>query len=288
MDLFSSYSYSMLFWMFLIYAVIGSTAGFCAGLLGIGGGIVTVPALAFFFSYLGFPKDYIMQLAIGTSLASMVLTTSVATWIHHKAGRILWNIVFLMAPGLFIGAFFGSQVADILSDQTLKLLFGGFLIAIGIFTVVFKRKKDSSCKSSAKELSLEAKKKKGLLYRFFSFIIGFLASLFGVSGGIFTIPFLLSQGYPEKKAMASAAAISCFIVSLSSIAYFYFGSNEKIELKGALGYIYLPAFCITGVFSLIFTSFGGGLAGKTKDTHLRSIFASLLLVAGIFMIFNPM
>ena len=107
----------------LACALLGSVAGFLAGLLGIGGGLVIVPALVYLLPSLGFSGENLMPVAIATSLASIVFTSTSATFAHHKRGNIPWQIAKQLTFTIAGGAFFGAYVAASLSDETLTYIF---------------------------------------------------------------------------------------------------------------------------------------------------------------------
>ena len=129
--------------IFILYIFSGLLAGLLSGLLGIGGGIVVVPALAYIFMNQGLiPADYIMQSAVGTSLAIMVLTSQVSVMAHNRQGRILWSIYKKMAVGIALGSVGGAILADFLHSDILHILFGLFLLIIS-FHMFFSRKSKS-------------------------------------------------------------------------------------------------------------------------------------------------
>ncbi len=108
----------------LAYLGLGAVAGVLAGLLGIGGGLVIVPALFFLFSALGFSEQIVMHLALGSSLATVVFTALASSYAHHKHGAVLWRVVAVLAPGIALGAFGGAALADRLPTPALRLAVG--------------------------------------------------------------------------------------------------------------------------------------------------------------------
>ena len=120
----------LLIWPFVAYAVLGAFAGILAGLLGIGGGIITVPGLLLIFHFLGFPVEQQMLIAIGTSLAAMVFNTAGSMIAHHRKGNVIWAEFRKMALGLVIGSVVGAFIATWLSGVVLEIVFGAFLIAL--------------------------------------------------------------------------------------------------------------------------------------------------------------
>ena len=114
----------MIFISILLFVIVGVIAGVMAGLLGISGGLVTVPCLFALFHFLGYPQPELMQLAIGTSLAAMVFNAASSTWAHQKKKTVMWHIVAQMVIGVIIGSIAGALVARLLSSILLEILFG--------------------------------------------------------------------------------------------------------------------------------------------------------------------
>ena len=117
---------------YLLYALLGCFSGFVAGLFGIGGGMVIVPVLVYSFQLHGLDSHILTHLAIGTSLATIMLTSLSAIHAHHQRGAVQWPVVKNLAPGLVVGAFLGAQCAQYIPGAQLRRVFGVFLVIIGI------------------------------------------------------------------------------------------------------------------------------------------------------------
>ena len=122
----------------IIYVLIGLTAGLLGGLLGIGGGLVTVPSLLFAFHFLGLKFNHVMQVVVGTSLAAMVFTAASSALAHIFKKGVNWEFFFALAPGIIVGAILGAWIADILPSSKLELIFGIFMCAIGLYFIFFR------------------------------------------------------------------------------------------------------------------------------------------------------
>ncbi|MBQ78426.1 MAG: hypothetical protein CL692_07570, partial [Cellvibrionales bacterium] len=103
-----------------LYPIIGAVAGLLAGLFGVGGGAIIVPLLIFIFSVQSFPEASMVHLAIGTSFATIVITSISSVFAHHKLGNVNWSVVRAMTPGLIIGVVLGSTAAAGLSGENLQ------------------------------------------------------------------------------------------------------------------------------------------------------------------------
>ncbi len=112
----------------IIYLLIGAMAGFAAGLFGVGGGLIIVPILYIVFTQLHYDPSVIMHLAVGTSLATIIVTSISSVTAHHKRGAVMWDVFRNLAPGLALGAFLGAGIADYMSGQGLQLLIGFFAL----------------------------------------------------------------------------------------------------------------------------------------------------------------
>src|SRR5882672_8301288 len=105
------------------YLLIGLFVGFFAGLLGIGGGLMLVTLMVYLFTLQGFPADRLLHLALGTSIASIVFTSISSLRAHHKHGAVRWDILRMAIPGLVVGTFLGTVVADLLKSKYLAIFF---------------------------------------------------------------------------------------------------------------------------------------------------------------------
>lgn len=261
--------------IYFAFALVGIIAGLVAGMLGLSGGVVTVPCLVLIFTLMGFPQAHLMHVAIGTSLAAMVINGISSTMAHHKRGGVMWDVVFLMIPGLFLGSLSGTFLASFLSGIVLQVFFGFFVACLGAYVLLQKKKKRQE----------KAKKVERTLYTWVGLGIGFLASLLGIGGGVFLVPLLLAQRTPEKKAVGTSAAMGLFVTFLAAFGYLYFGRGVVVA-EYVIGYIYIPAFLTIGLITIFFAPIGAKLAHKMDPKKLRRIFAATLILVGILMVFS--
>lgn len=252
---------------------VGALAGLIGGLLGLSGGVVTVPALFGIFHLIDVPQDVRMQMAIGTSLSAMILTGLASTWAHNRHEGVIWNIVFSMLPGILLGCLLGAFVSDFLSGVILQIVFGLFVCVLGAYVLLQKKRPKP------------AKRPPKTVYTWLGLGIGSVASLLGIGGGIFTVPLLISYRFPEKKAIGTSAAVGLFITTIASLAYLYFG-RDAAKIPYALGYIYLPAFALVGLATIFFAPLGVKLAHRLENKTLRRVFAGTLILVGILMALN--
>lgn len=263
----------MEFFAYPAYILIGILAGLSAGLLGISGGFITVPLLALVFYFLKFPQAFIMQLAIGTSLAAMFFTGISSSWAHHLKGAVVWDLVKTMLLGLIFGSILGALVAHLLSSVILEVFFGLLAIGVGFY---FYRDRF--------KMSAEIKKLPKWLFTLWGFGIAFISNILGIGGGIITVPVLISYHYPEKKAIGTSAVTGMIISFLGALAYLYFGMGQII-VPGSIGYLFLPAFLCVAVASMIAAPFGAKLAHRLQGKKLKKLFGVFLIIVGLLMVF---
>lgn len=261
-------------YVYIFYALIGILAGFIGGLMGVGGGIVVVPALLFIFYLLDYPAAHAMQVAVGTSLAAMVFTAASSAYAHFKKKGIYWNLAAILAPGIIVGAILGSLIADALSSEVLTICFGVFLILVGLQFFISKQIKES-----------EHKNPHLVTIGVMGFIIGALSSIFGIGGGIITVPFLTAFHTPMKNAISTSAFTGFLIAFFGAISFLYLGLKHK-TFSGNLGYINIPAFICISMTSIFSAPLGAKVAYALPTEILKRIFGFVLILIGVDLIYN--
>lgn len=253
---------------YLIYLSVGALAGLLSGLFGLGGGIIIVPALIFTFTANGLPLEVITHLAIGTSLATIVVTSIASTYTHHQKGSVLWGLTRWLIPGLLLGSILGGLLAALLSGSDLQLLFGILMIVVAVQLLV------SSPESAEKNVGKFHLSIAGIF-------IGTLSSLLGIGGGTLTTPFLSSIGARIRKAVATSAACGLPIALAGSATYLISGLSSQLLPQGSLGYIFMPAWLGVVVTSIPFSRIGALLAHRINEHRLKQIFAGIILIFGV-------
>jgi uncharacterized membrane protein YfcA len=114
------------------YLLTGAFAGFFAGLLGVGGGVVVVPVLTIIFTAQGFPAREVLHLALGTSMATILFTSLSSLRAHHAHQAVLWPVVRQLTPGILLGTLLGAQLAARISSRSLSIFFVGFMLLLAL------------------------------------------------------------------------------------------------------------------------------------------------------------
>jgi len=259
----------------IIYLLIGGFAGMASGLFGIGGGIIVVPALAYEFNLVPAIAEHGigMHLAIGTSLAIMILTTCVSARAHSKRDSLIhavWRKWLLALP---LGSVIGAVLASQLSSHWLSALFGIFLIPISI-------------KMGAGRILPKIKlPQHDVLLLVFGVGIGVISGLLGVVGGVLMVPLLVGMGYSMAQAAGTATASTVPIAIIGALCFTLIGWHETRFLSYVTGYIYWPAFLCMTPTCVIMAPIGARLAHVLPHALLRRIFALFLMVIALKMLF---
>ena len=258
----------------LIYLLLGAFAGIAAGLLGVGGGLIIVPVLVAVFQMQSFDPKIVMQLALGTSLATIVFTSLSSVIAHHRRGAVVWGMVAKMAPGMLLGAMLGAYVADNVSGEQLKLFFAAFEVAVAVYMILGTPVVMNSVQNTFKRSELFG----------VSACIGGLASVLGIGGGTLTVPYLCMRGIKIHQAVAVSAACGLPIAASGALGYCFFGLNEAVLPAFSSGFIYWPAWAGIVAVSLFTAPIGAALAHHLPVASLKKVFAGLLLVMALVMI----
>lgn len=258
----------------LLLISMGAFAGMLAGLLGIGGGIIIVPVLALVFEHQGVTPAVIMHVAIGTSLATIVITSLSSIRAHQRRGAILWPVFALITPGILLGGLLGAWIAHGLSGELLKRIFAAFMLLVAVQMGLSRPPKPHR----------RLPKRPGMLGA--GLIIGTVASLMGVGGGSMSVPFLTWCNVQVRNAVATSAAIGLPIAVSGVVGYVISGWSVADRPPWSLGYINLPAFLGIVVASTASAPLGARLAHTISERALKRAFAVFLAVLGLRMMLS--
>ena len=256
-------------------ACLGIVAGFLAGLLGIGGGMLMVPFITIIMSNRGVAPDLAVKMAIATSMATIMFTSVSSVWAHHKRGAVRWDIVKRLSPGIVAGSLAGSLgIFALLKGAYLAIFFGLF---VGFSaTQMFLDKKP--------EPSRHLPGTSGLLAA--GSLIGFLSGLVGAGGAFISVTFMTWCNVAIRNAVATSAALGFPIAVANVFGYIISGSSVQNLPAGAFGYIWLPALAVIAVCSFLMAPLGAKAAHTLPIGKLKRIFASILYVLAAYMLYK--
>ena len=255
--------------LYVWFVIAGAFAGVCAGLFGVGGGMIIVPALVWIFTAYHFPPEVVTHLAIGTSLATIVVTSISSMTAHNKRGGVRWDIWRNMALGLVIGSLVGAGVADMIDGDALQAIIGVGALLIALKMLFFSNKEQASKPLPRIGVQFGA-----------GTSIGLASSIFGIGGGSLTVPFLNWAGLSMKQSVGTAAACGLPIALAGAAGFAWFGKNVTNLPDGTIGFVHITGFLCISVASFITAKIGAKLAHQLPALMLKRAFGILLIFAG--------
>ncbi len=258
----------------LIYLAVGAVSGVLAGLFGIGGGLILVPVLIYSLAAQGVDAAVATHIAVGTSLATIVLTSINSVLAHQRHQAILWPLVVPISFGVLIGASLGAMTAAQLQGATLQKLIGIFALTMAVqmaFNLAPKSRKPPP-------------QTPGLMAA--GGVIGWASAIFGIAGGSLTVPFLVWRSTDIKKAVATSAACGVPIALIAALGYVVNGWQAAGLPAWSTGYVYWPAVLGIAATSMWCARLGARLAHKLDGKLLKRLFALLLLLIGLNFLLN--
>lgn len=261
--------------IFFSYIGLGVIAGFVAGLLGVGGGLIIVPVLIVIFQSNNFTADIIVHMAIGTSLASIVFTSMSSIYAHHFQHKaVQWDIVKRLTPGIIFGALLGAVIADFISAKILQKFFGVFELLVA-FQMALNIKAHAA--RTLPKLAGMTSAGTG---------IGVISAIVGIGGGTLTVPFLSWCNIKIQNAVATSSACGLPIAIAGSVGFIITGWNEAALPEYAFGYVYWPAFLAIVISSMLLAPLGAWLAHRLSAAKLKRSFSLVLFVLGMKMLLS--
>jgi len=254
------------------FLLIGCVVGFMAGLLGVGGGGIMVPVLTSIFLFKGVPVDNVVHLALGTSMASMIITTFSSFRAHAARRSVIWRVFRGMSIGIIMGTFLATFLASCLSPFYLAIFFSLFMAYVSSQMFLDKKPKPS------RELAGNA----GLFMA--GSAIGAVSALVSIGGGALTVPYLTWQNVEIKKAIGTSAAIGFPISIAGTVGYLVNGWGNTLTGEYVFGFVYLPAALLISATSFFTAPYGAKLSHKLPVATLKKVFALLLVLLSIKML----
>lgn len=252
----------------------GVVAGFLAGLLGVGGGLVIVPALVWVLEAAAPGGAHVQHLAVGTSLAVMVFTSFSSVLAHHRKGAVDWSIVRRMVPAMVIGTFAGAQIAGSIPSQALKWFFVAYAYVIAA-QMYFNLKPAASRTMPGTAGTFAA-----------GGVIGVVSSFVGIGGGSMSVPFMTWCNVPIHRAIATSAALGWPIAVSGALGYLVSGRAVAGLPWGSVGFVYLPAMVVLLAVTVCFAPLGARMAHRLPVARLKRVFALLMVVMASEMLWS--
>lgn len=258
-------------WMLLAFLALGAVAGVLAGLLGVGGGLVLVAALAWLLPAQGVvPPEAAMHAALATSLASIVFTAMSSARAHARRGSVLWPTVAWMVPGILVGGWLGSLVAVGLDGAWLRWGVAIYCLIAATQMLLAKPREAGDAAIVPRGAGMTAA----------GGVIGAVSSLVGIGGGSMTVPLLVWRGVTPVRAVGTSSACGIFIGIGSALGYALQAPAGALPLDYSVGYVYLPAALGVAAASVLAAPYGTRLAHAISGAALKRVFAAFMLVVG--------
>ena len=252
-------------------SILGIGAGFLAGLLGIGGGMVMVPFLTLMLDMRGVDPSQTIKMAIATSMTTIIFTSLSSVRAHHRKGAVMWNVVKVFTPGLILGSLLASLgVFSLVKGKYLSIVFAVF-VGYAATNMFFSKKAvgEKPMPGPLGQMSMAT-------------VIGFFSGLVGAGGAFLSVPFL-SKRVPIHSAVATSAAIG-FPIALTNMVGYVISGWGQAPIAGAVGFVWLPAVAIICAFSIFMAPRGAALAHRWPVQKLKRAFAVLLYFVSISML----
>ena len=263
----------LLIQMLVLLLITGAVAGVLAGLLGVGGGIVLVPAFFYVFGALGFEGPQLMQLCLATSLATIIVTSVRSVMSHNKKGAVDWDILRTWAPGIVIGAALGVLVAASLRSGALQMIFGILALIVGLYMALGKSpwRVSGAMPTGAKRMMSSP-------------ILGFMSVLMGIGGGSFGVPFMSLHGVAIHRAVATAAGFGVLIAVPAVIGFLFVPIDPTSRPPFTIGAVNLVAFVVVIAMTLVTAPWGVKLAHAMDAGPLKKAFGVFLTLVALNML----
>ena len=257
--------------LLVVLSIAASVAGFMAGLLGVGGGIIMVPALYYAFTVLDFDIATRMHLSVGTSLAIIIPTSVISTKTHMEYDAVDFKLVKSFGIFIVLGVIGGTFLAVNLKTSTFVLFFSVMAFIVGLFFIFFREKvveNPKKIKDSIKNIS--------------GIIVGFISVLLGIGGGSLMVPFMRTFGYDIRKSIGTASAIG-FLIALSGTITMITGGKiaANINTPFSIGYINLLGFIVFVPVTMLMARIGAKAVYKLDKKLLSKIFGTFLIAVSI-------
>jgi len=255
----------------------GLVAGMIAGMLGVGGGIVIVPVLSATLLLIGTPESVAMQVAVGTSLASIIPTSISSLRAHHSRGAVDADILKSWGPAVAVGVLMGAAVASSVKGPVLSAVFGVVALCVAIHMTVVSA-----------DVRLADHPPQGWLKNLIAGLIGLISSMMGIGGGSLTVPVLTLSNYPIRRAVGTSSALGLVIAVPGALGFVVGGWGAQGVPDLSLGYVNLLGLALIVPASMFTAPLGAKLAHTVPPGLLRRAFAVFLGLTSVKMLYTAL
>lgn len=257
---------------------VGLFAGFIGGLFGIGGGIVIVPALYAVFGILHVSPDAQIKVAVATSLATIIVTSSRSVMAHARRGAVEWPVLKAWWLWIAVGSVAGVAVAKAIPADLLTIVF-----ALGAFAIAVRRilERDPKAGEPAQE---ERPIPTGPVRWLLAGGTGMASSVMGIGGGVIGVMILTGYGRPIHKAIATASGFGLLIAVPGAIGFMISGWGVDGLPPGSVGFVNLPAFAVIAAMTAMTAPLGARVAHALSRTLLSRVFAGYLALTAVLLL----
>lgn len=260
----------------LALIALGGFTGFAAGLLGVGGGMLTVPFITMLLSARDFPHELVVHVAIATSLGIILFTSISSVRAHHRHGAVIWPVVKRLAPGILVGSWIGPWIGAQIPSAVLALFFALFISFSATRMLADRKPKPSR----------ELPGTTGMLGM--GLFIGTLSGLVGAGGGFISVPFMAWCNVRIHNAVATSAALGFPIALAGTLSNVYLGLQQPDMPAGTLGFVYLPALALVASAAVLTAPLGARTAHTLPVKSLKRVFALMLYGLAGYMLVKGM
>lgn len=259
--------------LLIICAIAGGIGGLLQGMVGVGTGVIVIPLLTWLLPHYGVPVGLAIHVALATSMAAIVISSAAAALNHHRHQNICWGVFNKLLVYGIVGSAIGAFLASYLPARMLEVIFAVFMFYVA-FKMLAKHKISEN--SAVKALTHKSLGGGG-------FLIGVSASIVGIGGGLFMVPFLRSKNLEMRQAVGTATIVGLPVAVIGSITYVITGLSS-IHQPMLLGYLHWPAFIAISSIGVIFAAWGAQLSKRVNPVLLQRIFAICIIAVGIKML----
>lgn len=255
----------------LLLVSLGALVGVAAGLLGVGGGAIMVPAFTALFLSEGVSDSQLVQLALGTSMASIIMTSIASLRAHHAKQGVVWPVVRALAPGVLLGSFFGAMLTPFINGLLLAGFFSLFMLYVAIS--MFRNG----------PVAVDKQLPGAQAQMFAGTGIGLISALVSIGGGTLTVPYLVRHAVEIRKAIGTSAAVGLPIALAGTMGFLISGRAYTDASQLQFGFVYLPAVLCVSAMSFITAPIGARLAYKLPIPVLKKVFGVLVFSVSVKM-----